>query len=329
METLDEILSPVKEDIALIEKNLATQIQTDIPLLNQISDYAFSSPGKRIRPALVLLTAKCLKEHFLPEDLEKIAIVASIIEYIHTATLLHDDVIDNSSTRRNKQAARMIWGDKASVLVGDYLFTVSFQKLARFKDISMVEFISDTTTTMAKGEILQLTHTIETTNKNTYYKIIECKTSVLFALSTQIGAYLAQGSEEIVNAMHNFGIHFGNAFQIVDDLLDYADSSSVTGKPVGLDLKEKKITLPIILLLEKVNSSEKTLIHNILLSDKVSDDDYFFIKGLLERYDIFQACKKEAENFAQEARANLSQLPKNQYFEKMQNLLDFSVFRLY
>ena len=261
----NEILKPIKGSLKRVEEIILKNLETDVPLLSEVSQYILTSGGKRIRPALLLLTAG-----FVGEINEKACVSASIIEYIHTATLLHDDVVDNAELRRSRKAARSIWGNEISVLVGDYLFSISFQHMAGLKDNALIEALSSATTKMARGEIIQLDRDNSNTSEQEYLEIIYYKTASLMGTSMLIGGISNGVDADTEDALYRCGTNIGMAFQLVDDALDYDIGNTKLGKQQGTDLKERKITLPLSHLLENSSVNDKRKIKAILATDKIT-----------------------------------------------------------
>ena len=249
---LHEILNPINSDLDRVEKLIMENLETDIPLLTQVGQYILQSGGKRVRPALLLFAAKTVGSLN-----ENAYLAANVIEYIHTATLLHDDVVDNADLRRSKKSARSIWGNEASVLVGDYLFTVSFKYISAFKNHDIVEVLSIATTQIARGEILQLTRDNTETTEAEYMEIIFHKTASLIAAAMEIGAIIGGANEAQRLAIYECGKNIGIAFQLIDDGLDYDVGNEKLGKSTGVDLKERKITLPLSHLLKHAKTTDK------------------------------------------------------------------------
>lgn len=258
--SLDAIRSHVKDDMERVNQLILSRLAADIPLIDNLSQHIVASGGKRIRPMLLLLTAKALgyqgDTHIL---------LAAIIEFIHTATLLHDDVVDDSSLRRGQSTANSIWGNEASVLVGDFLFSRAFQLMAEVQSLKVISILATASNTIAKGEVLQLINCHDTaTDEARYFEVISAKTAKLFSAATQLAAVISNQAADIEQHMSAFGHHLGLAFQLVDDALDYQGDASQLGKNVGDDLAEGKPTLPLIYTLAVGNSVEKALIREAI-----------------------------------------------------------------
>ncbi len=318
---LGKILKVVSLDIEMLESQILRDIQTEIPLLNSVTEHILSSGGKRLRPALVFLGAKM----FGGVD-QRVMQAAQVIEYLHTATLLHDDVVDAAETRRNKQTACRLWGDEVSVLSGDYLLAMAFHRLTKLRYLEVLELMSETTTRMAKGELLQLTRSYETVNEDDYFEIIYNKTACLFATAIKTGALLAGASGESVNQLYNYGMAIGVSFQIVDDTLDYSDEKK-TGKPVGGDLQERKITLPLSHLLEKANANDKSRLDMILAQTIIEKPQIKEVTCLMKRYGSIDYSLAHSRHYAEKARRCIENFPYTETRRSLEDISDYIVSR--
>ncbi|MCX7091808.1 MAG: polyprenyl synthetase family protein [Legionellales bacterium] len=236
----------VSDDFEAMNRLIVEKIQAQDSLIDNLAKHIIQSGGKRLRPLLVLLASKACQyegqDHIL---------LAAMIEFFHTATLLHDDVVDESTLRRGQQTAHGIWGSKASILVGDYLFTLYMQLMISTKNLAIMDLLSDITSQIARGEIKQLSHRHNTNLSITdYYAVIQAKTSLLFAAATAIGAMIAKMDDTVVQGLYAFGLHLGNAFQLIDDALDYCSDAKTIGKNIGDDLADGKATLPLLYALQ-------------------------------------------------------------------------------
>jgi octaprenyl-diphosphate synthase len=272
-----------------------------VPLISKVAEYVFSSGGKRIRPALLLLSARLCEysgNRHVP--------FASVIEFIHTATLLHDDVIDKAHLRRGIASANTLWGNEASVLVGDYLFSKSFSIMVDEGNLDLLRALSNATTIIAEGEVLQLISmsNIHITEER-YIEVIKNKTAILLATACQAGAILGMVSAERETALQNFGMELGIAFQLIDDTLDYVSSEEKFGKSIGHDLKEGKITLPLIHTLKNCSSAERDEIASILDKDALLKDDFTRVFGLVQEYGGIEYSIEIAGNYISRSKARL------------------------
>ena len=237
-----EIQSLAAGEMEAVNRLIRSRLASDVVLINQISDHIIAAGGKRLRPMLVVLAARALgNTGTAPHQL------AAIVEFIHTSTLLHDDVVDESDLRRGRKTANALWGNAPSVLVGDFLYSRSFQLMVELDSMPVMRVLADTTNQIAEGEVLQLLHVHNPdTDESTYLRVIERKTAVLFAAATRLGALQAGASEAVQQRLHDYGMNLGLAFQIADDVLDYTADAATLGKNLGDDLAEGKATLPLI-----------------------------------------------------------------------------------
>ena len=239
---LPAIQALARTDMAAVDALIRRRLASDVVLINQVAEYIVGAGGKRLRPMLLLLAAGALGHR--GGDAHQLA---AVIEFIHTATLLHDDVVDESSLRRGRKTANAVWGNAASVLVGDFLYSRSFQLMVELDRVEVMRILADTTNLIAEGEVLQLLHVRNPdTDEAAYLQVIERKTAVLFAAATRLGALLAGADATLQQRMHEYGLNLGYAFQMADDVLDYASDADTLGKNLGDDLAEGKATLPLI-----------------------------------------------------------------------------------
>lgn len=252
--------SPVKQDFELVNEFIIKQLHSDVGLVENIGHYLVEAGGKRLRPLLVLLTAKALR--YSGDDHIKLA---AIIEFIHTATLLHDDVVDISSMRRGRLTANAKWGNAPSVLVGDFLYSRAFQLMVNIADMNIMDVLANTTNVISEGEVQQLVNAKNpSVDEATYRNVIYKKTAILFAAACETAAVLAQANETARKAMHQYGYHVGMAFQLMDDVLDYSGDAEVLGKNLGDDLAEGKPTLPLIFAMKEGSPQQSELVANAL-----------------------------------------------------------------
>jgi octaprenyl-diphosphate synthase len=300
---------------------LIDRLNSNVDLINQMSHYIIASGGKRIRPLLLLLCARATNyggtEHHA---------MAVVIELIHTATLLHDDVVDESTTRRNQDTANELWGNAASVLVGDFLYSRAFEILVEPNSMSIMRILSKATNQIAEGEVLQLLNIRNANVSQTkYFNVIEQKTARLFEAACKIGALLSDSSEKTINSLGDFGLHLGIAFQIIDDALDYESNSTTMGKEVGDDLSEGKITLPMIYALEKTSGSENKILRDAIKTADASNIDK--IINILCSVNAFEFTRKIAENESQKALKSLKNIPDSEYRSALKLLCELSLNR--
>ena len=268
--SLEEIRSIVSEEWSLLDQEIEKQLSSDIELINNISQYIVNSGGKRIRPLIVLLSARACGA----SDLERIVKAAAMIEFIHTATLLHDDVVDNSDSRRGIKTAHQSFGNESTILVGDFLYSRAFQIMVQINHMGIMEVMSDATNTIAEGEVLQLINSGNPKiNKEQYLEVIYRKTGKLFEAAMVVGGLLSNQSQTVLNTLQLFGKELGMAYQIVDDVLDYSSSFEIMGKDVGDDLAEGKVTLPMIYTLERAMPDMQEMIGQAILNKDSKNAD--------------------------------------------------------
>jgi len=307
----------MREVDAVIQRRLAS----DVVLINQISHYIISAGGKRIRPMLVLLFANALgfqgKERFE---------LAATVEFIHTATLLHDDVVDESALRRGRETANALFGNAASVLVGDFLYSRAFQMMVSVNRLRVLEVLADATNVIAEGEVLQLMNMHDPDLAvDEYLKVIRFKTAKLFEASARLGAVLAGVSSAVEDACAAYGRSLGTAFQLVDDLLDYEGSTSQLGKNVGDDLREGKPTLPLLIAMERASTPERLLIRHAIEQGEVTR--LAEIVDIVRRTGAIEATRDAARAEANKARTCLSALPSTIHREALLEFCARSVER--
>ncbi|MDC9726475.1 MAG: polyprenyl synthetase family protein [Candidatus Thioglobus sp.] len=321
MQNFDDIRALLQEDLEQTDVLLQSRLSSNVALINQMSSYIISAGGKRLRPLLLLLCARATnyqgKHHRL---------MAVVIELIHTATLLHDDIVDESATRRGKDTANEVWGNAASVLVGDFLYSRSFEMMVEPGSMKIMQILSKATNEIAQGEVLQLLNCQNSDlTEAEYYQVIERKTAVLFQAATQIGGILSEVNEQQELALKNYGLHLGNAFQIIDDVLDYESDSETMGKEVGDDLAEGKTTLPMIYALANTSGTDKQL-----LEDAINNADTSQIKqviSILQSIDAFGYTRKQAKKSAELAKASLADIQSSPFKDALILLCDLSLAR--
>jgi len=313
----------VADDLQAVNELIQQSLASDVALINQLSHYIINSGGKRLRPILVLLAANACNyrgnQHIN---------LAAVIEFIHTATLLHDDVVDASQLRRGNMTANAVWGNEASVLVGDFLYSRAFEMMVNANDMRIMDIMSHTTNTIAEGEVLQLLncHDAETTEAR-YMDVVSRKTARLFQAAAQIGAVLGQQGETIETALADYGLHLGIAFQLIDDVLDYSASPEDTGKNLGDDLAEGKPTLPLIHAIHKGTPSQARLIRKAI--ENGGHDNMQAVCAVIETTGAIPYTAKAAKMEADAAISALHPLPDSAYKEALYALAEFSVSRTY
>ena len=309
-------------DIQKINAIICSQVISDVALINQIGAHIISSGGKRLRPITTILAGKALNfnEIILYQQ-------AAMIEFIHTSTLLHDDVVDQSDLRRGQSTANLLFGNAAAVLVGDFLYTRAFQLMVSAQSLPLMRIMSDATNIIASGEVMQLMNIGNTElTQNEYMQVIENKTAKLFEAAAEIAAILAHASPEHQHALKEYGRYLGLIFQIVDDLLDYVGDSDTIGKNVGDDLAEGKATLPLIYLLQHGSQEAKKTIKYAL---KHADHKHFMqISAYIHQSNALDYCRNVVNELAQKAQKALMPLPKNRYTDTLCELAVASINRV-
>jgi len=299
------------------------ELTSDVVLINQISHYIINSGGKRLRPMLLLLAAKSLN---YKEDNH--LLLAAVIEFIHTATLLHDDVVDESDLRRGKDSANAVWGNAASVLVGDYLYSSAFEMMVRTDNMRVMSILSKTTTLIAEGEVLQLLNCNNpATTEEKYLEVISRKTAILFSTATQLGAVLAKADPATEAALADYGQHLGIAFQLIDDALDYTSTQDELGKNLGDDLAEGKPTLPLIYAIENGNTEQANTV--IAAIKEGNRDSFNEVYEIVKATNAITYTEQRADEEAQKAIDALVALPDSEYKEALILLARFAVQRSY
>ena len=321
MKDFDDIQTLLKDDLAQTDALLHSRLSSNVALINQVSSYIISAGGKRLRPLLLLLCARAT--HYQGEHHRLMAVV---IELIHTATLLHDDIVDESSTRRGKNTANEVWGNAASVLVGDFLYSRSFEMMVEPGSMKIMQILSKATNEIAQGEVLQLLNCKNSALTQTeYYQVIERKTAILFQAATQIGGILSKVNNTQEQALKNYGLHLGNAFQIIDDVLDYESDSDTMGKEVGDDLSEGKTTLPMIYALANTSGADKQLLEDAI--NNADNTKITKVVQILQSVDAFEYTRKQAKKSADLAKISLDSIDQSPYKDALILLCDLSLAR--
>jgi octaprenyl-diphosphate synthase len=318
---IEEIYNLIADDRSAVDTVIRDRLYSEVVLINQISHYIINSGGKRVRPVLLLLTANAFgyKGVFHHE-------LAAVVEFIHTATLLHDDVVDGSDLRRGKETANNVWGNEASVLVGDFLYSRSFQMMVTVQNMRVMEILAEATNTIAEGEVKQLlnVHNADL-DEDGYLDVIKCKTAKLFEASARLGAVLCGRTAEEEQAMADYGMHLGIAFQLVDDALDYSATTEELGKNVGDDLAEGKPTLPLLYTIHNGTEAQQKLVREAIENGGIDQIDAICEAinscGAIEYTN--QAAKREVDLAIQA----LDILPDSDFKEALASLARFTVER--
>ncbi|RZD15520.1 MAG: polyprenyl synthetase family protein [Candidatus Acidulodesulfobacterium ferriphilum] len=306
----------------MVESQFETHLATETPLIQRVAKYVISSGGKRIRPILLLVSSKICGykgDDHIP--------LAAVIEFIHTATLLHDDVVDNAPLRRGKSSANTVFGNEASVLVGDYLFAKSFKVLSSLDNMDVIKAYSIAVTLMAEGEVKELVKTADIkTTEDDYLDIIIKKTAVLFACASQIGAIISLKTDEYGQNLYDYGLNIGIAFQLMDDALDYT-SNEEFGKFIGNDLKEGKLTLPLIHTMERCLNSEKDIVSEIIYKKKLTNADLQAVLKLVKSYDSIDYTISKAKAAVLKAKENLNVFPDSEHKRNLTDIANYIIER--
>ena len=316
-----------KEDLTSINTLILEKLDSSVPLIQEIGKYLILSGGKRLRP---LLTTSCF--HILNNEsankLNHIGLAAAV-EFIHAATLLHDDVVDLSKDRRGNLTANEVWGNKTSVLVGDFLFSRSFQLMTKYGTMKTLKILSDTSVIISEGEVLEISNdnNLEI-NEDTYFEVINGKTASLFSAACQVGGLSGGAKENQHQALKSFGTNFGMTFQLIDDAIDYSSNLKTMGKNIGDDFKEGKITLPIILAYGRSNKNEKDFLKKVFKEVNGNENNFFLVQELLIKYNCIEDTLIRANHFAEVAIDSLSIFPDNEYKKALIKLIKTSINRL-
>ena len=319
--TIAEINALVGADLSAVDQRIQARLYSDVVLINQLSHYIIASGGKRLRPILVLLAAKAVGY-----DGQRHIDAACIIELVHTATLLHDDVVDASQMRRGRETANLVWGNEASVLVGDFLYSRAFQMMVDLQNIRILEVLADATNTIAEGEVMQLANCHDPSiTEQRYLDTIRNKTARLFEASTQLGVVIAKNDTELETAFATYGRHLGTAFQLIDDALDYTSSSEDIGKNVGDDLAEGKPTLPLLYAMWNGKAEQATVIRESIEQGGLDHID--MILDAIESTGAITYTFSIAEAEAAKAKAALRDVPPSPHLDALNALAEFAVHR--
>ena len=319
--TLDDIRALVEADFEATNQMILDRLKSDVVLVDQVGHYIVAAGGKRLRPMLVLLAAKSLG--YEGNDHAKLA---AVIELIHTSTLLHDDVVDDSSMRRGRETANELFGNQASVLVGDFLYSRSFQMMVEVDNMKVLNILADTTNEVAAGEVLQLMNINDPkVSEDSYYQVIERKTAILFAAATQLGAVLYGASVQVEKGLRQYGLQLGIAFQLIDDALDYAANAEDMGKNVGDDLAEGKPTLPLIYALTQSNDSDQALIRKAIEQGGLEDLEQ--VLSVVKSTNAIEYTYQAAEKAVKRAIDALTPLPNSKFKTALVELAKLSLSR--
>ncbi len=319
-----QLKDSVESRLLLVEEKIKLKLSSEVELVKKMTDYHLKTGGKRLRALLTLGSAKLCNYSKGTRDIN----LAACVELIHSATLMHDDVIDNGAIRRGKKTLNKIWDNHSSVLVGDYLLSRCFEMMVEDGNLDVLRLLSSTSSKIAQGEVLQLQHHGEVDMlEETYLKIISAKTAELFAASTKVGAILSNRNSKEKEALEFYGRNLGLTFQIADDTLDYNSELKLFGKKIGKDFYEGKVTLPIILLFQKANIEEKKKLKDIFSKNIRDERDLNYSLSLIKKYNIINACYQKAQHYINLASNSLSVFSDCQEKNILENLTSFSLSR--
>lgn len=332
---IHEILAPITPCMLRVNDYIHHAMASEVDLINQISQHIIDSGGKRLRPASVVMCAAAIA----PDKINDITAsennffhnavrLAAVVEFIHTATLLHDDVVDDSHMRRGKKTANNVWGNSASVLSGDFLYSRAFQMMTETADLRIIKLLCDTTNRIAEGEVMQLLNiqNMDITEQE-YFTTVECKTAVLFAAACQLGAITMNATTEQEQALNQYGFNLGVAFQLVDDILDYTGDSQSMGKNLGDDIQEGKITLPLLYTIETVGTEDKAIIEDAIINGNM--ENLSTIIALIKTNGGIEKTQAIAENNIAIAKKAIDCIESSQYKETLIDLASFTIARTY
>ncbi len=333
--TFEELISNLtelcKQDLVSVNTIILDKLDSNVPLVQEVAKYLILSGGKRLRPLLTVSSYHMVKNDIKEKgnSINHIGLAAAV-EFIHAATLLHDDVIDESKQRRGKPTANEMWKNKTSVLVGDFLFSRAFQLMTKYGNSNTLKILADTSVIISEGEVLELANdkNLEI-NEDIYFDVVNAKTASLFSAASQVGAISANASEAEVNALKSFGTNFGMTFQLVDDAIDYSSNQNILGKNIGDDFKEGKITLPIILAYGRSNENEKKFWKRTISNLEQEDGDFNFALEVINKYECIEDTIKRANHFSNVAIDSIDIFKNNQYKEKLVSLVSTSISRIY
>jgi octaprenyl-diphosphate synthase len=320
---IDQLTALVANDMALVNRTILSRTGSDVTMIPQVANHLISSGGKRLRPMLTLATAGLCG--YSGDGHIKLA---AAIEFMHTATLLHDDVVDESDMRRGKLAARVVWGNEASVLVGDFLLGQAFKMMVEVGSLSCLDVLSSAAAVIAEGEVMQLSAAKDTaTTEDDYLAVIRAKTAALFAAACEVGPILASRSKAEIAACRGFGVNLGLAFQLIDDALDYGGSSAKLGKNVGDDFREGKITLPVVLSFRRGTQTERAFWRRALEKGEISDGDLETALAMLKKHRALEDTIERARHYGAMARDALELFPSSAWKHALLDAVEFAIER--
>ena len=323
-DSYSDLRRSVEDKLILVEEKISSKLASKVDLVHKMTDYHLKTGGKKLRALLTLETAKLCGYSKGSRDIN----LAACVELIHAATLMHDDVIDSADIRRGKKTLNIVWGNQSSILVGDYLLSRCFEMMVEDGNIEVLKLLSSTSSEIAQGEVLQLQHKGEIDIlEETYLKIISSKTASLFAAATKVGAIISHKDSKYKEALEFYGKNLGLTFQIADDTLDYNSELKVFGKKIGNDFFEGKVTLPIILLYQKIDQDDKKYLKSLFNKEKRNNEELDYILNLIKKNNIINECYKKAEHFINLSYNSLSAFDDSEEKKILKNLTSFSIER--
>lgn len=324
--SLDTLHGLVKGDLAAVNRLIIEKMHSPVALIPQLAGHIIAAGGKRLRPMLTLAAARLCGYG----EGERHCALAACVEFIHTATLLHDDVVDESLLRRGQDSANAVWGNQASVLVGDFLFSRSFELMVEDGSLEVLGILSNASAVIAEGEVLQLVTTNDTgTGEDDYLEVIRCKTATLFAAAAEIGAVVAGRPEAEQQALADYGMNLGIAFQLIDDLLDYSALQAQLGKTVGDDFREGKMSLPVVLAFARADEEEREFWTRTIARLEQEEGDLAHAIALLQKHGVLDETAARARDYAARAKQALAVFPDGEIRAAMMEAVDFAVDRAY
>lgn len=325
---VEALANLAKVDMAAVDALIVARMQSPVPVIPLLAEHIVSAGGKRLRPLLTIAAARAATGASAEVDLTAALKLAASVEFIHTATLLHDDVVDSSELRRGKVAAHLIWGAPTSVLVGDFLFARAFELMVETDQMRALGILAQASSVIAQGEVLQLTRAHDLNlDQETYLRIISAKTAELFAASAEAGAVGVRADEKTTSALRAYGLNLGLAFQLADDALDYGGSSEVLGKNAGDDFREGKATLPLLLAVSRTRGREDAFWERTITKGERTDEDFGRARELIIGTGALTSTLEAAGEYADVAKASLSVLPAGAWRDALESLADFAVSR--
>ena len=319
--TFLSMLAPIAEDMRRVDELVSRRLESDVPLVRQVAEYLVAAGGKRLRPALLLLSSGALGYRG-----EARLTLAAVVEFIHTATLLHDDVVDESKLRRGHETANAAFGNAAAVLVGDFLYSRAFQMMVEVEDMRVMRVLADATNTIAAGEVMQLMGSHDPdVDESRYLEVIRRKTAKLFEAAARLGAVLAKSSPEVERRLADYGAHVGTAFQLIDDVLDYSGEQDTIGKTLGDDLAEGKPTLPLIHAMRAGSAAHKARVRQAIVEG--GRKDFGDVLAAIRASGSLDYARAAAQREADAASAAIAGLPESEFKRSLLELASFSVVR--